>query len=207
MAGLYDRYILPRLIEWACSHDSIGTQRQIVVPMVKGTVLEIGIGSGLNLPFYDRDKVKNIIGIDPGVGVLKLGEKRFTDSDIPLEVLQESAEKIPLETNSVDSVLLTWAGCSIPDIETALCEMRRVLRPGGQLVFCEHGRSDDPKVARMQDFLNKVWPHFAGGCNVNRDFQALIKQAGFEFKELDMFYAMKEAKPVSFHFRGIAEPV
>ncbi len=206
MAGLYDRFVLPRLIEWACSYDSIAEQRQIVVPKATGTVLEIGIGSGLNLPFYDRSKVKNIIGIDPGEGILKLGHERFSNMDIPLEILAESAENMPLETGSVDTVLLTWAGCSIPDIQTALAEMRRVLKPGGQLVFCEHGRSSDPAVARRQDWLNKVWPYFAGGCNVNRDFEALIKGAGFNIKELDTFYAMKSPKAVTFHYRGIALP-
>jgi ubiquinone/menaquinone biosynthesis C-methylase UbiE len=204
MAGPFDRYVLPRLIEWACSHDSIGTQRQMVVPKASGTVLEVGIGSGLNLPFYDRTKVKNIIGIDPGQGVLKLGESRFTNADIPLDILQESAEKIPLESESVDTVLMTWAGCSIPDVQTALTEMRRVLKPDGELIFCEHGLSSDPRVARYQQWLNKVWPYFSGGCNVNRDFEKLIKQAGFNIRELDMFYAMKTPKTVSFHYRGTA---
>ena len=204
MTGPFDKYVLPRLIEWACSNASILEQRQIVVPQAKGTVLEVGIGSGLNLPYYDRAKVKNIIGIDPGEGILKLGQERFDKMDVPLEVLAESAEKIPLDNNSVDTVLLTWAGCSIPDIQTALTEMRRVLRPDGQLVFCEHGRSSEPHIARRQDWLNKVWPYFAGGCNVNRDFETLIKTAGFEIKQLDTFYAMKSPKTVTFHYRGVA---
>jgi len=204
MTGPFDKYVLPRLIEWACSNASILEQRQIVVPQAKGTVLEVGIGSGLNLPYYDRAKVKNIIGIDPGEGILKLGQERFDKMDVPLEVLAESAEKIPLETGSVDTVLLTWAGCSIPDIQTALTEMRRVLRPDGQLVFCEHGRSNEPHIARRQDWLNKVWPYFAGGCNVNRDFEALIKEVGFKIKQLDTFYAMKSPKTVTFHYRGVA---
>lgn len=204
MTGPFDKFVLPRLIEWACSTGSIGEQRQIVVPKAKGTVLEVGIGSGLNLPFYDRTTVKNIIGIDPGEGILKLGEERFDKMDIPLEVLTESAEDIPLENNSVDTVLLTWAGCSIPDIRTALTEMRRVLKPNGQLVFCEHGRSNEPRIARQQDWLNKVWPYFAGGCNVNRDFEALIKEAGFNISELEKFYAMKSPKTVTFHYRGTA---
>lgn len=204
MTGPFDKYVLPRLIEWACSNASILEQRQIVVPQAKGTVLEVGIGSGLNLPYYDRAKVKNIIGIDPGEGILKLGQERFDKMDVPLEVLAESAEKIPLENNSVDTVLLTWAGCSIPDIQTALTEMRRVLRPDGQLVFCEHGRSNEPHIARRQDWLNKVWPWFAGGCNVNRDFETLIQNAGFDIQQLDKFYAMKSPKTVTFHYRGVA---
>ena len=205
MSGLYDRYVLPRLINWACAQDSINAQRAIVVPKAQGSVLEIGIGSGLNMPFYDKKNVKNIIGIDPGEGVLKLGESRFAKTEIPLEILQESAEQIPLENNSVDTVLLTWAGCSIPDIKTALSEMRRVLKPTGQLVFCEHGRSNEPHIARYQDWLNKVWPYFSGGCNVNRDFEKLITEAGFNISELDMFYAMKSPKTVTFHFRGTAK--
>ncbi|HFC04428.1 MAG TPA: class I SAM-dependent methyltransferase [Rhizobiales bacterium] len=204
MAGLYDRLVLPRLIEWACSHDSIGEQRQIVVPKAEGTVLEVGIGSGLNLPFYDRSKVKNIIGVDPGEGILKLGEEKFANSDIPVEILTESAESIPIEDASIDTVLLTWAGCSIPDIRTALTEMRRVLRPDGKLVFVEHGRSNEPHIARRQDWLNKIWPIFAGGCNVNRDIAALLTETGFNIPELDMFYTMKSPKTVSFHYRGTA---
>ena len=205
MAGLYDRFVLPRLIDWACGQDSIIRQRQLVVPKAQGTVLEIGIGSGLNLPHYNRDRVKNIIGIEPGQGVLDLGQERFDAMDIPLEILQESAEDIPLQNNSVDTVLLTWAGCSIGDIETALGEMRRVLKPDGQLVFCEHGRSNEPRIARYQDWLNKVWPYFAGGCNINRDFAKLISAAGFEITELETFYAMPVPKTVSFHFRGQAK--
>lgn len=204
MAGFYDRRVLPRLIDWACSHDSIGTQRQIVVPKATGTVLEVGIGSGLNLPFYNRSKVKNIIGIDPGQGVLERGRDRFESMDIPLEILVESAENISLENNSIDTVLLTWAGCSIPDIKTALGEMRRVLRPNGQLVFCEHGRSNDPRIARRQDLLNKIWPLFSGGCNVNRNIASLLKETGFNIHELDTFYTEKIAKTVSFHYRGMA---
>ena len=204
MTNLYDRYVLPHLIDLVCSHDSIGNQRQLVVPKAKGTVLEVGIGSGLNLPFYDRSKVKNIIGIDPGEGILKRGEERFSSSDLTLDVLQESAEKIPLEDNSVDTVLLTWAGCSIPDIETALEEMRRVLRPDGQLLFCEHGRSDEPHIARRQDMINKVWPIFAGGCNVNRDMASLIANAGFNITDLETYYTPGPLKSVSFHYRGAA---
>lgn len=204
MTGPYDRFVLPRLIQWACSTPNISEQRQIVVPKATGTVLEIGIGSGLNLPFYDRSKVKNIIGIDPAAGILKLGEERFDSLDIPLEVLRESAESLPLENKSVDTVLLTWAGCSIPDIKTALTEMRRVLKPSGQLVFCEHGRSTDSNIARQQDWLNKVWPHFAGGCNLNRDFFNLICNAGFNICEMETFYTPNAPKTVGFHYRGTA---
>jgi len=205
MTGPFDRFVLPRLIDWACSHDSIGEQRQIVVPKATGTVLEVGIGSGLNLPFYNRSTVKNIIGIDPGKAIIERGEERFATSDIPLEILVQSAEDLPLESNSIDTVLLTWAGCSIPDIDRALSEMRRVLRPSGQLVFCEHGRSNQPHIARQQDWLNKLWPYFSGGCNLNRDFARLIGNAGFDITELDTFYSMKAPKTVSFHFRGTAK--
>lgn len=205
VAGFYDRYILPRLIDFACSNASIAEQRQVVVPQATGTVLEIGIGSGLNLPYYDTDKVKNIIGIDPGAGVLNLGKSRFDKAGIPLDILQESAEKIPLESNSIDTVLLTWAGCSIPDLPAALAEMRRVLKPGGKMVFCEHGLSSDPHIARRQQWLNKLWPIFAGGCNINRDMQSLIGAAGFKFRTIETYYAPKAPKTLAFHYRGVAE--
>ncbi|HHI82386.1 MAG TPA: class I SAM-dependent methyltransferase [Rhizobiales bacterium] len=206
MPGFYEHRIVPRLINLACASSAIEHQRKLVVPQAHGVVLEAGIGSGLNLPFYDKSRVRTIIGVDPGKGILELGRERFEKSPIPVEIINQSAEDIPLETNSADTVLLTWSACSIPDIKTALGEMRRVLKPGGQLIFCEHGKSPDAHIAWRQNLLNKVWPKLAGGCNLNRDIPALLTGAGFKIKTLDGFYAMKAAKSLTWHFRGLAEP-
>ena len=206
MTGFYDRKIVPRLISLACSGKVIENQRKLVVRGARGVVLEAGIGSGLNLPFYDRSKVKAIIGVDPGAGIVQLGRDRFENSDIPVEIIQQSAEDMPLESNSADTVLLTWSACSIPDINRALGEMRRVLKPSGRLIFCEHGLSPHPHIARRQNALNGVWKKLAGGCNLNRNIPALLEQAGFAIRQLDTFYAIKALKTLSWHFRGVAEP-
>lgn len=206
MKQFYNERVVPFLIDHACGGRDFSGLRQRVVPLAVGTVLEVGIGPGHNLKHYDRSAVKNVIGVDPSSGVLKRGADRFESFDLPLEIVNQPAEKLDLDDNSIDTVLLTWTGCSIAGVAEALGEMRRVLKPDGQLVFCEHGRADTAKLARRQDWINKVWVNFSGGCNINRDFSKLIPEAGFEFETLETGHLIPGPRPMTFHYYGTARP-
>ena len=186
--GFYDRKILPFLVDKTCGSGQISAQRQKVVPQARGEVLEIGIGSGLNLPFYDSSAVVKVWGLEPSAAMRARAGKVAANVTVPVSFLDLPAEEIPLSDNSVDTVLVTYALCTIPDAKAALAQMRRVLRPNGQLIFCEHGQAPDPSVRRWQDRLNPLWGRFSGGCHLNRPIDALIKQAGFEIETLDTGY-------------------
>ncbi len=165
--SFYERRIVPHIINCACGTKPIRYQRKKVVPMAEGTVLEIGIGTGLNLPYYDQAKVTKVIGLDPSEESWKLAGERAKDLAFPVEFIGLPGEQIPLEDKSVDTVLCTFGLCTIPDPVKALEGMRRVLKPGGKLVFCEHGAAPDDNVAKWQDRINPVWIVLCGGCNLN----------------------------------------
>lgn len=186
--GVYEKKILPFLIERACGIGPIKAQRQKVVPQARGEVLEIGIGSGLNLPFYDSATVSKVWGLEPAEEMRVRAEKVAAKVSVPVSFLDLPGEEIPLDDNSVDTVLVTYALCTIPDAEAALAQMRRVLRPDGRLIFCEHGQAPTPGVRRLQNMLNPIWGKFSGGCHLNRPIDALIKTAGFEIEALDTGY-------------------
>jgi ubiquinone/menaquinone biosynthesis C-methylase UbiE len=175
----YDRHILPWALDIACGLPMVGRQRQQVVPLARGRVLEVGIGTGLNMPYYDRARVASITGLDPALELQPRARRRIAAAGLPVDLVGLSAEQIPRPDASFDSVLVTYSLCSIPDPLAALKEMRRVLAPGGALLFCEHGRAPDPSVARWQDRLQPLWGPFAGGCHLNRDIPALLAAAGF----------------------------
>lgn len=201
--GLYNKYILPALINKACSQNPASKQREKVVPQAKGKVLEIGIGSGLNLPFYNPDKIEKLIGIDPSQ---ELWNKTATPpEEIPFqfEFRKAYAEDIPADNSSFDQVLFTYTMCSIPDTSKAFEEIRRVLKPGGELLFCEHGKAPDKYVARWQALINPIWKKVSGGCNLNRDIKSLIEQNGFKIDHLNTMY-IPGWKPASFNFWGAA---
>ncbi|HSG33823.1 MAG TPA: class I SAM-dependent methyltransferase [Sphingomonadaceae bacterium] len=204
--GLYSRYIVPRVINCLCAIPEIAAERAKVVPQAEGVVLEVGIGSGLNMAHYDRAKVQRVIGVDPGVEICALGRARFAGAGMPVELIHASGEDLPLDDRCVDTVLLTYTLCSIPDAFAAATEMRRVLRPGGRLLLCEHGRSKDVGVARWQNRINPLWRRLAGGCNVNRDAAAILEGAGFRFEQLENFYLPGAPKFAGFHYRGVARP-
>ena len=204
MAGFYDRHILPGLVNLACGAGAIGAQRAMIVPHATGVVVEIGIGPGHNLPFYNAENVKHIIGIDPGVEMTDLAKKRMEKTSVDVEIINASAEDMPIDSNFADTIILTYSACTIPSAERALVDMARVLKPDGRLLFCEHGRAPDMNVARFQDRINPYWNRLAGGCNVNRDIPALIKQAGFGISELEAGYLTPFPKFPSYHFRGQA---
>lgn len=202
--GFYDERILPHLINCACSTKPNRKQREKVVPLATGDVLEIGIGSGLNLPHYDRSKVRKIWGLEPSEGMRRKAARRVAASGLDVEFIDLPGEEIPLDANSVDTVLVTYTLCTIPDAVAALEGMRRVLKPGGQLIFCEHGMAPDEKVRRWQDRLNPGWSRIAGGCNMNRDIPALLAEGGFEITVDERMY-IPGLRILSYNYWGTAK--
>ncbi len=202
--GFYDKYFMPRFINCACGTKPIMKQREKVVPLARGTVLEIGIGTGLNLPFYDAGKVERLIGLDPSEESWKLAGKRAAKLGFEVEFIGLPGEEIPLPDASVDTVLVTFALCTIPDPVRALQGMARVLRPGGSLVFCEHGRAPDERVRTWQDRLNPLWRRMAGGCNLNRDIPELLGAGGFSVASLQTAYLPGTPKIAGFNYWGSA---
>ncbi len=204
--SFYDRHILPRLLNWSCGAKPVREQRRKVVPRAQGRVLEIGIGSGLNLPYYDPAKVECVIGLDPAEVMLTYAKRKSGDLPFPVEYLALEGENIPLERASVDTVLVTYTLCTIPDALQALGGMRRVLKPGGQLIFCEHGKAPDAAVRLWQDRLNPLWGRIGGGCNLNRDIPALIEAAGFRIEGLESAYLPGTPRFAGFNYWGAAVP-
>lgn len=203
--GFYRKHILPRATHFACSLQPPMQQRARVVPLAAGRVLEIGIGSGLNLPFYAPGMVEHLWGLDPSRELWALAQANRESVDFDVEFIEAPAACIPLASASADSVVITYTLCTIPEVLPALEEVRRVLKPGGRLLFCEHGAAPDLPVRRVQDRLNPVWRVLAGGCNLNRQVPALLEQGGFRIDELQAGY-ITGWKPVSFNYWGTARP-
>lgn len=203
--SFYERHVLPRVLDFSCGMRPIREQREKVVPRAHGRVLEIGIGSGLNLAHYDLGRVETLIGLDPSPELRRIAQKRARRVGVGVEWLPLEAERIPLDDASVDSVVVTYTLCTIPDVQAALSEVRRVLAPGGELYFSEHGRAPEPEVARMQDRLTPYWKRIAGGCHLNRDIPALIANAGFELDELETMYMPRTPRALGHSFWGCAK--
>ena len=203
--GFYDRHIVPRLVTCACGTKPVLKQREKVVPRAYGMVLEVGMGAGHNLPYYDTTKVCGVIGVDPCETSWRLAQERVAAVPFEVEFRAGSAEAVPLDDHSVDSVLLTYALCTIPNPQAALAEMHRVLKPGGELVFCEHARAPDAGVSRWQDRINPIWRPLFGGCNINRDIPQLIGAAGFDIADLEQMYLPNTPKIASFNVWGSAK--
>ena len=199
--GFYDRHIMPRVVDFACSMKPISYQRRMVVPAAEGVVLEIGIGSGLNLPFYDRAKIKKVIGVDPDDRLWARSAKRRAASPLLIERIGLSGEEIPLEKNTADTVLVTYTLCTIPDAVTALKEMARVLKPGGKLIFSEHGQAPDPNVRKWQDRIEPYWMKIAGGCRPGRPIPDLLAQGGWREERIDQGY-IPGPKPLTYNYWG-----
>ena len=203
--GLYDDYVLPHLIDLACSTKPTRKQREKIVHLAEGDVLEIGFGSGLNLPYYDTDRVRKIFGLEPSQGMRRKAQPNVDASGLDVEFIDLPGEQIPLEAKSVDTVLITFTLCSIDAAESALEGMRRVLKPGGKLLFCEHGAAPDANVRRWQDRLNPGWKRFSGGCNMNRDIPGLIESSGFRITNDERMY-IPGLRILSYNYWGIAKP-
>lgn len=204
--SFYSRHVLPRLIEATCTTKPVRKQREKVVPLCEGRVLEIGVGTGLNFPFYVPDRVSEVFGLDVSVEMMRDATDRAAKAHLPFEPLVLDAATIPLERDAVDTVLVTYSLCSIGALAEALAEMRRVLKPGGRLVFCEHGAAPDPGVRRFQDRLTPLWRRIAGGCHLNREIPAEIGAAGFEITEQSQMYLPGTWRFVGFNTWGTAVP-
>ena len=202
--GFYERHIGPRFVRCLCAMADISAEREKIVPRATGTVLEIGFGPGLNLPFYDPAQVSRVIGVDPNETFLKLGEAQQRVAKVPVGIRRASAESLPLDDASVDTTVITYTLCSVHDPMRCLSEVRRVLRPGGQALFLEHGLSNDAKVAVWQYRLNPLWRTLAVGCNLIRPVAGSFRAAGFALAELEEYYLPRTPKSVGFLSRGIA---
>lgn len=199
----YEERVLPSLINLACSIKPARKQREKIVPRATGDVLEIGFGSGLNLPYYDRDKVRHVWGLEPSAGMRRLARKAIARSSLEVELIDLPGEEIPLDDDSVDTVLVTYTLCTIPEVAEALRGMRRVLKPQGRLLFCEHGKAPDSSVQKWQDRLNPAWKKIAGGCNMNREIVAELEEAGFLIEDDNRMY-LPGVKALTYNYWGAA---
>jgi ubiquinone/menaquinone biosynthesis C-methylase UbiE len=202
--GFYHDQIIPWLLHLSMRQPELAPYRSRVVSAASGRVLEIGIGSGLNLPFYSN-KVSEVIGLDPSAKLLDWTRGAGGRLSVPLELIEGTAEAIPLDGRSVATVVTTWTMCTIPEVRRALQEMYRVLRPGGCLIFVEHGRAPDPGVRWWQDKLDPAWSRLSGGCHLNRAIAELIENAGFRIERLETGY-MRGPRPMNFTYEGSAQP-
>ena len=200
----YERYVLPKLIDVACSTGNVMKARSKIVPQARGEVLEIGMGSGLNLSFYDAKKVSSIVGVDPAAQMQTLARQRAEDIRIPVEMIAADVQGIHAETDRFDTIVMTFTLCSIDDPIAALQEMARVLKPEGRLLFIEHGLAPDTSVERWQHRLTPFWKPMAGGCHLDRDIPALIRAGGFVIDELSEAY-LPGPRPMSYVYSGVAQ--
>lgn len=185
--GFYDRVVFPRLMHWTMARRDVAEYRSWIVPRAAGRVLEIGVGSGLNLPFYG-DTAAEVVGIEPHETLNRMAGKRAAAARVPVTLVNGSAEELPFADASFDTAVMTWTLCSIADCRRALDEIRRVLRPGGELLYLEHGKAPDAGVARWQDWLTPLWKRVAGGCHLNRPINDMVRERGFTLMDTESGY-------------------
>lgn len=201
--NFYRHFVLPHLINSSMSNKDVARCRSQIVPEARGQVLEVGVGSGLNLSFYST-QVTRVCGVDPSTELLQMARKRADTVNVPVELLQASAEELPVENQEFDTIVMTWTLCSIPHASKAVAEMHRALKPGGNLLFVEHGLAPEPKVSLWQNRLNRPWRALAGGCNLNREIDRLISFGGFRILQLDTSY-LPGPRAFTFTYRGCAQ--
>ncbi len=202
--GIYSKVIIPFFYDFSMDSDQINQGRKSILSKIKEeTVVEIGFGTAINSKFYP-DNVKHIIGIEPNEGMLKQARKKISDSKIKFELINQSSEILPFENDSIDAVVSTYTLCSIKNVDSALKEIYRVLKPGGRYYFLEHGLSDKPLIQWFQNILNPVQNIWADGCNLNRNIELLIKNSGLSIIELKNYYMKRDPKIVGYMYEGIA---
>jgi SAM-dependent methyltransferase len=201
--GLYSRYVLPRVVHHVCGQKPAMKQREKIVPLAEGRVVEIGIGSGLNIPYYDPGRVNHLWGVDPSREMWAIAAERADARHVEAEFIEAGAESIPLDNHAADSVVMTYTLCTVPDALAALAEIRRVLKPDGRLLFCEHGQAPDTWVRNVQSMVNPAWRALGGGCNLNRPIPQLLETAGFRTEDLQTMY-IPGWKPACFNYWGSA---
>jgi ubiquinone/menaquinone biosynthesis C-methylase UbiE len=202
--SFYENHVLPHLIGLACGAPQISKKRSQIIPAAQGRVLDVGFGAGPNLAFYDPVKVARLFALEPSKGMRRKAAKSIAQSPVETEMIDLSAEQIPLDDDSMDTLVLTYTACTIPDVHAALAEMRRVLKPGGVLLFSEHGRAPDAGVYTWQRRIEPVWKPIAGGCHLTRKIDDLITGAGFSIDRLEADYLPKSPKFAAFNYSGAA---
>jgi ubiquinone/menaquinone biosynthesis C-methylase UbiE len=200
--SLWEKYVLPPLINLVMQNKAAMAERRKFVPLASGTVLEVGIGSGINIPLYVGE-VERLFAVDPSLDLWRLARKRLTRAPFPVEFVEGSAESIPVDDKTFDSVVTTWTLCTIGNPVKALMEMKRVLKPEGQVIFVEHGRSPDARVLAWQNRLNPLWKRIGGGCNLNRKIDDLILESGLRITRMETGY-VRGPKPLTYLYRGLA---
>ena len=204
MINLYDKYILPHLLNCSCNTKPFTVQRKKVIPLATGKVLEVGIGSGLNLPFYQKDSIKEIWGLDPSKELLLMAKKKAKAENMDVQFLNATAESIQLDDNYFDTVVVTYTMCTISNLNQALSEIKRVMKTDGRLIFCEHGASPEQGVFVWQNRLNKVWSRISGGCNINKDIPSIIESSGLIVSQLETMYLPKTPRILGYNYWGFA---
>ncbi len=197
--------VLPHLVEKACRSETILEERRRWVPRAHGHVLELGVGSGLNLAFYDPANVVKVTGIDPSAPLLARAAARASEAPVPVELIRGRAEELPFPDRSFDSAVVTYTLCSVDDPARVLAELRRVLRPGGELVLVEHGLARDAGTRRWQRWLTPAWRRVGGGCRLDRDMAAILRDAGYHSADLSADYT-EGSRLLSYTFQGTARP-
>ena len=202
--SLYEKYVLPKFLNCACGSKPVSYQRKKVVPLAEGKVLEIGIGSGLNLPFYDKAKIDEIWGLDPSEELSEMAKQVADEESMEVKFISSGAEDIPLPDNYFDCVLVTYTMCTIPEVQRANQEIRRVLKEDGKMIFCEHGEAPDQNIRKWQNRINPFWGKLAGGCNINRKIPSLIQDSGFDIIEMEEMYLPNTPKIAGYNYLGYA---
>jgi ubiquinone/menaquinone biosynthesis C-methylase UbiE len=203
--SFYDKYILPKVLNCTCASKPINYQRDKIVPLAKGAVLDVGIGSGLNIPFYNKTKIKQLYGLDPSKELLDIAKSVAKEKNLEIEFLECGAESIPLADKSIDTVLITYTMCTIQDVAKSNSEIMRILKDDGKLLFCEHGLAPDKNIAKWQKRINPLWSKIAGGCNLNRDIPNLISSSGFKILNMEEMYLPGTPKFAGYNYWGVAK--